>query len=683
MRLQRMHDFMPRKIPFVVFVLCSVWLVVVAGCASVPEDTLAVVRNDTIRTGQFESAYLQSRTAPPQTDSQRVEFLNLLIDYRVKLQEAREKGYDRDADLLAEYHRYRDQIAVSYLLERHLVEPAIRLLFQRRAEEIGSSYILVRIPKMGSGELDTLSAFNRGNQLLAEVRKSKEPFDSLITKYSEDQRKDEFHGRIEPLIAGEMEFPEFDDLIYSLKEGEIASRLLRSPFGYHIIKVTHRQKARQRVRASQILYRLDLKNPLDTSAGFARLSLILDSLNRGLATFEELARRNSQDPVSGEKGGDLGWIERGTNLEPRFETALFNLRVGETSRVIRSAFGMHIIKMTDESLPRNFEQQKPDLKSIYRRQQFAKDYIAYIKELLARYRYTPSVDVLNMILTRIDSSTTTSTPGWEYRLNEKDKDAYFFRLNDKPYTVRQAIEEIRRDPVLQMRNFTRKNLDTIALSIAERMALVEETKGFEEKYPDFAAIVKEFFESSLITKAEQNEVWSTVKVSEAEMRAYWERNKEQYSWPKRVAISEIYVYTPKEGNFLLDSLKAGVGFNELASRHTRRAGYYTNGGRWGLQPYDKNELTIRASMMNVGETSELIMNDVGCSIIHVDGKEDARLKTFDEARTEIESRMHEEALDRSMRAWLKSLREKYGVIEYPEHLKMTFRTKPAVVNGTE
>jgi|SRR5688572_22525124 len=67
---------------------------------------------------------------------------------------------------------------------------------------------------------------------------------------------------------------------------------------------------------------------------------------KGGADFAELAKANSADPGSGPNGGDLGWFEKGV-MVPEFETAAFALEVGQTSDIVKTQFGYHIIR-TDE-----------------------------------------------------------------------------------------------------------------------------------------------------------------------------------------------------------------------------------------------------------------------------------------------------------------------------------------------
>jgi peptidyl-prolyl cis-trans isomerase SurA len=70
---------------------------------------------------------------------------------------------------------------------------------------------------------------------------------------------------------------------------------------------------------------------------------VLEEL-RGGASFEVLARRYSDDPGSRDQGGDLGWFRRG-RMVPAFENVVWNLRPGDTSGLVETDFGYHIIRL--------------------------------------------------------------------------------------------------------------------------------------------------------------------------------------------------------------------------------------------------------------------------------------------------------------------------------------------------
>ena len=99
-------------------------------------------------------------------------------------------------------------------------------------------------------------------------------------------------------------------------------------------------------RASHILIQVaaDAK-PAEKEAAKAKATELLAELKKSPARFADLAKKHSQDPGSAEKGGDLGLFSRGMMVKA-FEDAAFKLKDGETSGVVETEFGYHIIKVT-------------------------------------------------------------------------------------------------------------------------------------------------------------------------------------------------------------------------------------------------------------------------------------------------------------------------------------------------
>ncbi|MBR9977980.1 MAG: peptidylprolyl isomerase [Bacteroidetes bacterium] len=643
------------------------------SCSSVPESVIARVGSDTISVGEYERMYLRTRFAPPQNMNDREDFLFSLINYKLKLQEAEARDLHRDQTFQSELEQYRDQLGLTVLFQEELVEPGIRALYDRRLEEVLLQHVVIRYKKNDAGENDTLTTRRMAEEVLALAHEGVS-FDTLIARYSDDGSKERTNGVLGWFIAG-TSFPKLDDMMYEIEPGEIAPQLLRTVFGYHVFRLLDRKPARQRLRAAQILHRLDLDNPNDTTEAYAALAPVLDSLQRGLATFEELARRHSQDTLSGPEGGDLGWMERGSNIEPSFEEVLFSLAVGETSPIFRTAFGMHIIKVLDEEPPRPFEEQRDHLRTVYTNERYEMDQRNYLARLREKYQFSPNTTVINRLVSRIDSTVNTSTPGWERNLRKEDMDAYLFRLSYGPVTVREVISFLKKEPSLQMRRITNGLLDTLCTELAGRLAALKEAERIEESNEQFRHLFTEYRESTLITMLEDREIWDRNETDESKLRAWFEDRRNDFRLPPRVQFAEIYTYVKPYADRYLDSLLAGTDFLDLASRRTQRPGYFDRRGVWDYVEIGANELSQATQQMVIGDVAGPIPFQSGFSLIKLLDREDARLKTWEEARPEVLSAYKERRAGELREELHQRLREKYGVEIWKQHLEKTFPVK--------
>jgi peptidyl-prolyl cis-trans isomerase D len=120
-------------------------------------------------------------------------------------------------------------------------------------------------------------------------------------------------------------------------------------------------RTKERVHALHILLKTSGKPAADDAKMKAQAEELLKQIKGG-ADFAELAKKYSEDTVSAAKGGDLDWIERGQTL-PEFEHTAFSLKPGETSGIVKTEVGYHIIHVIahEEAHLPPFEQVKAQL----------------------------------------------------------------------------------------------------------------------------------------------------------------------------------------------------------------------------------------------------------------------------------------------------------------------------------
>ncbi len=126
-------------------------------------------------------------------------------------------------------------------------------------------------------------------------------------------------------------------------------------------------------RASHILIGVSKgASAADKDKARTRAQELAAAARKAPATFGELARKNSQDPVSAANGGDLEWSRRGGFAAKPLEDAVFALKKGEVAaEPVETEFGFHVVQLTDVRAPqqKSFEQLKPELEAELRKQQ--------------------------------------------------------------------------------------------------------------------------------------------------------------------------------------------------------------------------------------------------------------------------------------------------------------------------
>jgi len=139
---------------------------------------------------------------------------------------------------------------------------------------------------------------------------------------------------------GEMS-PNIESAVFSANVGDVIGPL-NEVDGYHLIKVLDGRKGdKESVHASHILFQI---NGPDSNAVKATATEVARQAKSG-QDFAALAAKHSKDPSNAQKGGELGWFGKG-RMVPQFEEACFKAKVGEIVGPVRTAFGLHIIKLT-------------------------------------------------------------------------------------------------------------------------------------------------------------------------------------------------------------------------------------------------------------------------------------------------------------------------------------------------
>jgi len=171
-------------------------------------------------------------------------------------------------------------------------------------------------------------------------------------------------------------------------------------------------------RASHILINAAKDLPeADKQKARAKADSLLAAVRKAPKTFAEVARKNSDDTGSAQRGGDLDFFARGAMVKP-FEDAAFALQKGEISDIVESDFGFHIILLTDVKLPQapSFEAMRPQLEADLRKQQAQRQF-AELAETFSNSVYeqsdslAPVAERLKLTVQKAQAVTRTPAAG--------------------------------------------------------------------------------------------------------------------------------------------------------------------------------------------------------------------------------------------------------------------------------
>jgi peptidyl-prolyl cis-trans isomerase SurA len=212
-----------------------------------------------------------------------------------------------------------------------------------QAALVALSHIIVRVPeKVDPIRLAQLRA--RAEEALTRI-KSGNDFGQVAASYSE--APDAMAGGvIEPRPLDRLPTM-YAEVAANLKPGEV-SGILRSPAGFHIIKLVDRRGGSavtgtiRQTRARHILIKVN--ELVSSDEALHKMNGLKERLDNN-ADFAELARLYSND-LSAAKGGDLGWLYQGDTV-PDFERAMDALKIGEISKPVQSPFGWHLIQVQE------------------------------------------------------------------------------------------------------------------------------------------------------------------------------------------------------------------------------------------------------------------------------------------------------------------------------------------------
>lgn len=469
-------------------------------------DILFTIGDDSVNTKEFLRVYNKNLDLITDNSQKDIDnYLQLYIDYKLKVLEAYEKKYDKKESYISELNKYSTQLASNYLFDKNSQDSMLNEAYLRTKTEIKASHILIRIEEQ---DLDTLDIYNK----LISYREDFKNYDLsyLIKKYHDG--KNIFVEDLGYFSAFKMIYS-FESKAYETKVGDI-SMPFRTRFGFHVLKVEDKRESLGEVNVGHIMLSKDNNNSQ------SKINSLYDSIIRG-DNFESFAKKYSDDKNTSSVGGRLKPFTSGQLNSLPFEKAAFDLTdINEISKPIETKFGWHILKLYSKSKLSSFKEMESSLlKKVKNNSRSSVISNSFYKKLLNKYSINYDND-LTYFTDQLNGHNANNIWKIPSTINKKK---ILFKINDKTLnyldfanyivntslsngSIYSSVTDLYKDFINQsVMNYYKSNL------------LSENT--------EYRYIYNEYKEGLMLFDLMQNEVWNKAKEDTIGLKTYFKNNK--------------------------------------------------------------------------------------------------------------------------------------------------------------
>jgi foldase protein PrsA len=155
----------------------------------------------------------------------------------------------------------------------------------------------------------------------------------------------------------------------------------------------------------------------------------------------------------------------------------------------------------------------------------------------------------------------------------------------------------------------------------------------------------------------------SITITDEEIEAYFEENKDDFNEAEQVKASHILVATEEEANDVLAKIQSGDSFEELAKEYSTDTVSATNGGDLGyFTKYDMvEEFSNAAFSLDINEVSEPVKTTYGYHIIKVTDKKDAKIATLEDSKDEVKEILKDQKIQEQYPTWYQNVLAKYTI----------------------
>jgi peptidyl-prolyl cis-trans isomerase SurA len=508
-------------------------------------------------------------------------YMELFINYKLKVRESENLGYDTIPNLINELRQYRGQLSQPYMIDKEKNEALVKEAYDRTKYEIRASHILIRISPEAT-PIDTLKAYNEILAIRTRIEQG-ENFSAVAKgkNGSQDPSASKNGGDLGYFTALQMVYA-FEDAAFNTEIGEV-SMPIRTQFGFHIIKVSDKREAKGKIETAHIMILSnDQMNTDETAKAKEKINEIYELLNSG-EKFEELAMKFSDDQSSKSKGGLLPAFGAGSKqrMVPVFEETAYSIENnGEYSKPFLTSYGWHIVKRISLTPIANYEEMHRELKlKVERDVRAQKTKQAFINTLKIDYTFSENKELIQDLRQILDQSIMQGK--WKkIESFEKSNEALFSFANQK-ITLNDFAQYLlvtqRREKPQSMETYLVKKYE---LFVNSEITKYEDSQ-LETKYPAFKTLMQEYQDGILIFEIMQKQIWNKASKDSTGLSNYYNNHKGDFMYPIRYkgtlytcsdkTIAKEVVSLLKSDNLTYSEINDSINKNSALNLKTKNA----------------------------------------------------------------------------------------------------------------
>jgi len=511
------------------------------------DKILMTIAGNKIQAGEFIRMWKKSTEPGAKMDVD--SYLRDYIIFKLKVADALSEGLDTTRAFRNELNGYRNQLAQNYLTDTQTRERVLEKAYERSLTEVNAWHIRVELPQDASAA-DTLLAWEKAYDIRERIIKG-ESFEVVARATSDDQSVKFTGGNLGYFTVFQMIMP-FEDAVYTLKKGAI-SMPVRTPYGYHIIKVTDKRPSRGKIKVAHIM---KTASPGTSEEEAKRAEEDINKLyvliQQG-KPFSEVAKMYSDHKESAVKGGELNWFGAGEIISD-FSEAAFSIKdTGSYTKPVRTLYGWHIIKLFDRKPPGSFEESKSYLES-----KINQSYLnslnrkSLVDKLKKEYKFRINQDAFTWFVQNTDTLIIQGVKKYN-RTGMPAGDLYSFA--NQSFTTRDFATYIEKRGTMVVTTDSTVFINRSIEAVASDQIINYENSVLERKYPEFRYLMNEFHDGILLFEISGEKVWNKVSEDTNGLQDYYQAHKDNYL-TRRGIEATIYTLRQKDGeNKLLSAYK--------------------------------------------------------------------------------------------------------------------------------